>query len=140
MKNNLLSNKIKSHLVAIVPITLFDPKTTSELRFARHFRYSIVIEFGLGILSLWFYFAQHSQTCSFCIFTKHIQSSSAPLITVYNINKKMSECYAFMALPWSKFTCPNGCYMIMTTKSYTAISNLYCKDIIMLNVITFNIF
>ena len=36
-------NKIRSHLVAIVPIALFTPKSTSKLRSALFFRYSIVI-------------------------------------------------------------------------------------------------
>ena len=36
-------NKIRFHLVTIVPMALFIPKSTSKLRSALHFRYSIVI-------------------------------------------------------------------------------------------------
>ena len=36
-------NKITSHLVTIVPMAPFTPKSTSKLRSALHFRYSIVI-------------------------------------------------------------------------------------------------
>ena len=36
-------NKIRSHLVIIVPMAPFTPKSTSKLRSALHFRYSIVI-------------------------------------------------------------------------------------------------
>ena len=36
-------NKIRSHLVRIVPMAPFTPKSTSKLRSARHYRYSIVI-------------------------------------------------------------------------------------------------
>ena len=36
-------NKIRSHFVTIVPMTPFTPKSTSKLRSAVHFRYSIVI-------------------------------------------------------------------------------------------------
>ena len=42
MKTIHYQNKIGSHLVAIVPIAPFTPKTTSELISAFHFRYSIV--------------------------------------------------------------------------------------------------
>ena len=36
-------NKIRSYLVTIVPMTPLTPKSTSKLRSALHFRYSIVI-------------------------------------------------------------------------------------------------
>ena len=36
-------NKIRSHLVTIVPMAPFTPKSTSKLRSSLHFRYSIVI-------------------------------------------------------------------------------------------------
>ena len=36
-------NKIRSHLVAFVPMAPFTPKSTSKLRSALHFRYSIVL-------------------------------------------------------------------------------------------------
>ena len=36
-------NKIRSDLVTVVPTALFDPKSTSKLRSALHFRYSIVM-------------------------------------------------------------------------------------------------
>ena len=36
-------NTIRSHLVTIVPMASFTPKSTSKLRSALHFRYSIVI-------------------------------------------------------------------------------------------------
>ena len=36
-------NKIRSHLVTIVPMASFTPKPTSKLRSALHFRYLIVI-------------------------------------------------------------------------------------------------
>ena len=43
MKTIHYPNKIASHLVAIAPMAPFTPKSTSKLRFALHFRYSIVI-------------------------------------------------------------------------------------------------
>ena len=43
MKTIYYPNKIRSHLVTIVPMTSFTPKLTSKLRSALHFRYSIVI-------------------------------------------------------------------------------------------------
>ena len=36
-------NKIRSHLVTIVPMAQFTPNSASKLRSALHFRYSIVI-------------------------------------------------------------------------------------------------
>ena len=42
-ENNALSDTIRSHMVIIVPKTPFTPKSTSKLRSALHFRYSIVI-------------------------------------------------------------------------------------------------
>ena len=56
----------------------FDPISTSKLRsFVLQFRYAIVIEARLGIPSLYFYFAKHSQNCFFCILTDYIH---APVI------------------------------------------------------------
>ena len=43
MKTIHYPNKITSHSVTIVPMTPFTPKSTSKLRSALHFRYSIVI-------------------------------------------------------------------------------------------------
>ena len=43
MKTILYPNIIKSHLVTIAPVAPFTPKSTSKLRSALHFRYSIVI-------------------------------------------------------------------------------------------------
>ena len=43
MKTIYYSNKIKSHSVTIAPIAPFTPRSTSKLRSALHFRYSIVI-------------------------------------------------------------------------------------------------
>ena len=43
MKTNHYPNKIISHLVTIVPMAPFTLKSTSKLRSAVHFRYSIVI-------------------------------------------------------------------------------------------------
>ena len=43
MKTIHYPNTLRSHLVTIVPIALFTPKSTSKLRSALHFRYSIVI-------------------------------------------------------------------------------------------------
>ena len=43
MKTIHYPNTIRSHLVTIVPIAPFTPKSTSKLRFALHIRYSIVI-------------------------------------------------------------------------------------------------
>ena len=44
MKTNHYLNKITSHLVTIVPMTLFTLKSTSKLRSFLHLRYSIVIQ------------------------------------------------------------------------------------------------
>ena len=43
MKTIHYPNTIRSHLVTIVPMTPFTPKSTSKLRSALHIRYSIVI-------------------------------------------------------------------------------------------------
>ena len=43
MKTTHYPNKIRSHLVTIVPMAPFTPKSTSKLRSALQFRYSIVI-------------------------------------------------------------------------------------------------
>ena len=43
MKTNHYPNKIRSHVVTIVPMAPFTPKSISKLRSALHFRYSIVI-------------------------------------------------------------------------------------------------
>ena len=43
MKTIHYPNKIRSHLVTIVPMAPFTPKSTTKLRSALHFRYSIVI-------------------------------------------------------------------------------------------------
>ena len=43
MKTIHYPNIIKSHLVPIIPMAPLSPKSTSKLRFALHFRYSIVI-------------------------------------------------------------------------------------------------
>ena len=43
MKINHYPNKIISHSVTNVPMTLFTLKSTSKLRYFLHFRYSIVI-------------------------------------------------------------------------------------------------
>ena len=43
MKNVHYQNKIRSNFVTIVPMAPFTPKSTSKLRSALHFRYSIVI-------------------------------------------------------------------------------------------------
>ena len=43
MKTIHYPNKIRSHLVTIAAIVVFTPKSTSKLRPALNFRYSIVI-------------------------------------------------------------------------------------------------
>ena len=43
MKTIHYPNTIRSHLVTIVPMAPFTPKSTSKLRSALHFSYSIVI-------------------------------------------------------------------------------------------------
>ena len=43
MKTIHYPNKIRSHLVTIVPMAPFTLKSASKLRFAPHLRYSIVI-------------------------------------------------------------------------------------------------
>ena len=43
MKTMHYPNTIRSHLVTIVPMAPFTPKSTSKLRSALHIRYSIVI-------------------------------------------------------------------------------------------------
>ena len=43
MKTIHYPNKVRSHLVTIVPMAPFTPKSTSKLRSALHFSYSIVI-------------------------------------------------------------------------------------------------
>ena len=46
---------MRSHKVTAGPMALFDPNSTSKLRSAMHFRYSIAIKTGLGIPSLYLY-------------------------------------------------------------------------------------
>ena len=43
MKTIHYPNKIRSHLVIVIPMPPFTPKSTSKLRSALYFRYSIVI-------------------------------------------------------------------------------------------------
>ena len=43
MKTIHYPNEMKSHLVTIITMVPFTPKSTSKLRSALHFRYSIVI-------------------------------------------------------------------------------------------------
>ena len=43
MKTMHYPNTVRSHLVTIVPMAPFTPKSTSKLRSALHIRYSIVI-------------------------------------------------------------------------------------------------
>ena len=43
MKTTHYPNTIRSHMVTIVPMAPFTPKSTSKLRSALHFRYSTVI-------------------------------------------------------------------------------------------------
>ena len=43
-------NIIRSHLVTIAPMAPFTPKSTSKLRSALHFRYSIVIHVSFPAL------------------------------------------------------------------------------------------
>ena len=43
MKTIHYSNKIRSHLVTIVPMAPFTPRSTSKLRSVLHFRHSMVI-------------------------------------------------------------------------------------------------
>ena len=43
MKTIHYPNKIRSHLVTIVPMAPFTPKSTSKLSSALHYRYSMVI-------------------------------------------------------------------------------------------------
>ena len=52
MKTNHNSNKLRSHLVTIIPMKQFTLKSTSKLRFALHFRYSIVIPPSFPVLKL----------------------------------------------------------------------------------------
>ena len=44
MKTIHYPNTLRSHLVTIVPMAPFTLKSTSKLRFALHFRHSIVIQ------------------------------------------------------------------------------------------------
>ena len=43
-------NKIRSHLVTMVPMVQFTPKSISKLRFDLHFRCSIVIPSGVVVV------------------------------------------------------------------------------------------
>ena len=52
MKTMHLPNTIRSHLVTIVPMAPFTPKSTSKLRSALHIRYSIVITASFPALIL----------------------------------------------------------------------------------------
>ena len=63
-----------------------NPKSTSKLRFALHFRYSIVIEAGLGFPLSIFIFAQHSRICFSYIFTEYLICFTL-LNAIDNINR-----------------------------------------------------
>ena len=52
MKTIHYPNTIRSHLVTIVPMAPFTPKSTSKLRSALHIRYSIVIRCFISALIL----------------------------------------------------------------------------------------
>ena len=53
MKTIHYPNTIRSHLVTVVPMAPFTPKSTSKLRSALHFSYSIVIpRFILALILL----------------------------------------------------------------------------------------
>ena len=83
-------NKIRSHQITTVSMAPFDPKSTSKWRSALHFRYTIVIEAGLRIFSI-FISAQHSQNCSFCIFTE--DTFSVPWIALDNLTQFVNMSY-----------------------------------------------
>ena len=50
MKTIYYPNKITSHLVTIVPMAPFTPKSISKLRSALHFRYPIVTHASFPVL------------------------------------------------------------------------------------------
>ena len=52
MKTIHYPNKLRSHLVIIVPMRPFTPQSSSKLRSALHFRYSIVIPRFIPVLIL----------------------------------------------------------------------------------------
>ena len=52
MKTMHYPNTIRSHLVTIVPMAPFTPKSTSKLRSALHIRYSVVIPRFISALIL----------------------------------------------------------------------------------------
>ena len=52
MKTIDYPNTLRSHLVTIVPMAPFTPKSTSKLRSALHFSYSIVISASIPALIL----------------------------------------------------------------------------------------
>ena len=82
---SILHNIIRSHHVAIVTMLPFDENQFHKLRSALHFRYSIVIEAGLGIPSLCFYFHTTFGKLLF-LYIYRIYSCFAPLIAIDNIN------------------------------------------------------
>ena len=90
MQTILCPNTIASHQVASVPISPCDPKSTLKLRSTLHFRHSIVIEAGLGIPSLYFYFCSAFARLFF-LYNYKIYTCSAPLIAIDNINT-VCEC------------------------------------------------
>ena len=51
MKTIHYSDTIRSHLVTIVPMAPFTPKSTSKLRSALHIRYSIVIPLFISLVN-----------------------------------------------------------------------------------------
>ena len=66
-------------------MTSFNPNSTSRLRTALYYRYSIVSKAGLKIPSLYFYFCSAFTKLLF-LYIYRIHSCSAPLIAIDNIN------------------------------------------------------
>ena len=75
---------MRSHKVATVPILQFDPSSTLKLRSALHFRYSIVIEAGLGTTSIYCY-SRSEFTKLLFLFNYRIHTCFTPLIANDNI-------------------------------------------------------
>ena len=63
----------------------FDLKSTSKLRSALHFRYSIVVESMLGIPSFYLHFCSAFSEL-FSLYIYRIHTCSAPLAAIDNIN------------------------------------------------------
>ena len=78
MKKTHYPNKIRSHLVTIIPMVTFTPNSTSKLRSALHIRYSIVIP-----SSFYGYYCSIQITIVTTVFITILTTTTLFVVTIY---------------------------------------------------------